>query len=401
VAAFVTAGVGALAHLGPETPPIVWHHRLIQVLASGGVAWLGVALAVREVLRHTASDRSARRQTLPFTIVGLATTLALAGYLTVQQTRTYMQFFDQGTSETLALLGPSWGLVGWLAVVLAWLLSMWLVRHTARTILDYFFGIAATIYLGLFGHTKDLYAYLIYAVAGYGAAHLAVYLWEARFMALLSRTCALYREERRASTTIFTLAAASCLAGAGLAVFRLHTMAALLMLAIMAGVFLAWAFIWLRGEMLYPAVLMVTLVVLAIWHHLLHPKTWDAGRLAVNAMVLGGSAFVWLGIAKTLDPIRGEVYQLAAPARASSVILGLVGVGFAAAMAVSPTFGGDVWRQPRTAWDWTLGLSALALLMGYFAWARFALDRRFFGLVSGAVALLLGLYVGIYIGVRL
>jgi len=70
-------------------------------------------------------------------------------------------------------------------------------------------------------------------------------------------------------------------------------------------------------------------------------------------------------------------------------------------MAVSPTFAADIWRQQRSAWDWTLGLTALALLMGYFAWARFVFSQRFYALMSGLAVLLLGLYVGIYVGVRL
>ena len=404
VAGLATGGVGALAHLAPGTAPILWHQRLIAVGSAAGVGWLVAALVLREVLKRTASDRTARRQSVPLTVFGMTATLALAGYLGVQETRTYLEFMAEGKSTTLALLGPAWGLVGWLAVLGAWLLSMWLVRHTARTFLFYLFGIAATIYVGLFRNTDDLYTYLIYAVAGYGSAHLTVYLFEAKFMALLSRTCAQYRDERRASTTIFTLAVFSCFVGAMLAAFRLNTHAALIMLAIMSAVFMLWSFVWLRGEMLYPAVLMVTLTTLAIWHNIAHPTMWDAGRLAINAIILTVSALVWLVIGKSLHPIRGEIFQLAAPARACSVILGVIAIGFAAAMAVSPTFALDpasIWRQPRSAWDWTLGLTALALLMGYFACARFAFSQRFYGLMSGMAVLLLGLYVGIYVGVQL
>ncbi|MCX5685519.1 MAG: hypothetical protein NT049_17825, partial [Planctomycetota bacterium] len=123
----------------------------------------------------------------------------------------------------------------------------------------------------------------------------------------------------------------------------------------------------------------------------------------INAIILTASALAWLVVGKRLHPIRGEIFQLAAPARACSVLLGVVAIGFAAAMAVSPTFGGleTVWRQPRSAWDWTLGLTSLALLMGYFACARFAFSQRFYGLVSGLAVLLLCLYVGIYVGVLL
>jgi len=403
VAGLATGGVGALAHLEPGTAETLWHQRLIQVGAAASLAWLVAALVLREILKRTASDRTARRQSVPLTVFGMAATLALATYLAVQEIRTYLEFMADGKSPTLALLGPGWGLVGWLAVLGAWTLSMWLVRHTARTFLFYCFGIAATLYVGLFWYTDDLYTYLICAVAVYGSSHLLVYLYEAKFMALLSRTCALYHEERRASTTIFTLAVFSCFAGAVLAAFRLNTHAALVMLGIMSAVFLLWSFVWLRGEMLYPAVLMVTLATLAIWHNIAHPVMWDAGRLAINAIILTASAAAWLAVGKSLHPIRGEIFQLAAPARACSVILGAVALGFAAAMAVSPTFGGvgGVWRQPRSAWDWTLGLTALALVMGYFACARFAFSQRFYGLMSGLAVLLLGLYVGIYVGVLL
>ena len=401
VAGLVTGGTGALVHLVPGTPPVQWHHRFILVTAAAGIAWLVVALAVREVLRRTSSDRTARRQTLPFTILGMGTTLVLAGYLAILQWIIYEQFLVNGKSAMRPLLGPEWGLVGWLGVLAAWSLSMWLVRSTARTFLFYCFGITAVLYAGLFRHTDDLYGYLIYAVAGYGSAHLVVYLFEAKFMALLSKTITLYRDERRASTTIFTLAVFTCFIGAILAAFRLNTMGAIVMLAIMSAVFLAWSFIWLRGVMLYPAVLMVTLTTLAVWHNAAQPVLWDAGRLAINAAILTVSAYVWLGIGKGLHPVRGEVFQLAGPARACSVILAMAATGFVAAMAVSPAFGAPIWRAARTPWDWSLGLAALALLTGYFAWARFALGRRFYGLMSGLVALLVGLYVGIYIGIRL
>jgi len=401
VAGLVTGGVGALAHLGPQTPATVWHHRFIQVMAAGAVAWLLVAVGVREVLKRTASDRMARRQTEPFTVFGLVVTLALAAYLSVQQIKTYAQFMTTGASPTRELLGPFWGLLGWLAVLLAFLVSMWLVRHTARTFLFYCVGILATTYVGLFRHTGDLYGYLICAVAGYGSAHLVVYLYEAKFMDLLSRTCALYRDEGRASTTIFTLAVISCFAAAVLAIFRLNSLDSLLMLWVMAAVFLMWSFLWLRGEMLYPAVLMVTLGVLAIWHNRDHPTAWDAYRLNMNALILVLAAFFWLGIGKWVHRVRGEIFQLSAPARACSVILGVFAMGFVAALAISPTFVSAVWRQPRTVADWALGLSTMALLVLYFAWARFVFERRFYSLMSGATVLLVGLYVGIYVGIRL
>jgi hypothetical protein len=401
IAGLITAGVAPLVHLSPGAPPVLWHHRFILVTAWAAVAWVVVALTVREVLRRVTSDRTARHQSLPFTILGMGTAMVLAVYLGVQQWIIYAQFITTGKSDTLPLVGPAWGLGGWIAVLLAWTLSMWLVRHTARTFLFYCFGISAVLCLGLFDHTDDLYGYLIYAVAGYGAAHLLVYLYEQKFMALLSRSIALYREEPRASTTIFTLAVFSCFGAAILAAFRLNAPGSLIMLAIMAAVFLAWAFLWQRGVMLYPAILMVTLTTLAIWHNIAHPVIWDAGRLAINAGILTISAFVWLAIGKGLDPVRAEVFQLAAPARACSVILAVIGTGFVAVMAVSSTFSGAIWRQPRSAWDWTLGLTAVGLLVGYYAVARFAFERRFYSLMSAFGLLLLGLYVGIYIGIHL
>jgi len=401
LAALATGGAVVLARLGPDVSEAAQHHRFIQVAACAAVGWLVVALVVRGVLRWAASDRAARRQTEPFTVFGMATTLALAGYLSIQQVRAYAEFLIDGTSPTQALLGPEWGFLGWLTVLLAFLLSMWLLRHTARTFLFYCVGIMSVTYIGLFTHTEDLYAYLIYAVAGYGAAHMVVYLYEARFMALWSRIISFYRDERRASTTIFTLAVVSCFIGAILAAFRLHTTASLIMLGIMSAVFLAWSFVWLRGEMLYPAVVMVTLGILAIWHNKVHPIGWDPHRVSMNAAVLVFSALFWLGVGDRLHKIRGEIFQLAGPARACSVILALVGTGFAAALALSPTFTDDVWRQARDFGDWALGLSTLTALIGYYTLARLVLARRFYDIMGGLALLLLGLYVGIYVGVRL
>lgn len=401
VAALATGGVAALCHVGADAAVHEWHHRLIHVTAAVSAGWLVVAILAREVLKRTHSDRRARREIEPFTVFGMCGTIALAGYLFVQQARTFSEFLSNGASATLALLGPDEGLVGWMAVLLAFLLSMWLLRHTARTFLFYCFGIMATIYVGLFRHTDDLYAYLIYAVGGYGAAHLLVYLYEAKFMAALSRTCALYRDERRASTTIFTLAVISCFIAAILAMFRLSSTESLVMLGLMAVVFLGWSFVWLRGEMLYPTVFMLTLTILAIWHNTARPTQWDPHRLNMNALIMSVSAIVWLGFGNRLHAIRGEIFQLATPARACSVILGMLGIGFAVALALSPTFGTEVWRQPRALGDWAMGLAALSALILYFAWAAFVFDRRFYSLMSGVGVLLLGLYVGIYVGVRL
>jgi hypothetical protein len=401
VVALTTAGAASLAHLAPGTPVETLSHRAMMVAAAAAVTWLVAAIGLREILKRASSDRTARRQTEPLTVWGMLLTLLLAAYLSVQQVRTYAQFMLGDTSPTLPLLGPGWGFVGWLAVLLAFLLSMWLVRHTARTFLFYCVGIMATVYMGLFWSTNDLYGYLVYAVGGYGAAHLLVYLYEAKFMSLLSRTCALYRDERHASTTIFTLAVMSCFVAAMLAVFRLNSHEALIMLLIMSVVFLAWSFVWLRGEMLYPGVLMSTLLVLAVWHNSAHPQMWDAHRLGMNALVMGVSAVLWLGIGNRLHAVRGEIFQLAAPAQSCSVILGLAGLGFAAVLAVSPTFGAEVWRETRSLGDWALGLLAMSALILYFTWAGVVLRRRAYSLLSVLGVILLTLYVGLYVGVRL
>lgn len=401
VAALATGGVASLAWLGSGASAEAWHHRFIPVTASVAVGWLVLAILLREVLKRTHSDREARREIEPFTVFGMTATIVFAAYLFVQEARAYTEFLTDGHSPTLPLLGPDWGLVGWVAVLVAFFMSMWLFRHTVRTFLFYVFGVMATVYMGLFGRTDDLYGYLIYAVGGYGAAHMLVYLYERRFMDLLSHTCTLYREERRASTTIFTLAVISTFLAAVLAMFRLESTEALVMLGLMAVVYLGWSFVWLRGEMLYPAVLMVTLTVLAIWHNTAHPQEWTPARLSMNGLVMGLSAVIWLGFGNRLHAIRGEIFQLAAPARACSAILGLVGLGFATALALSPMFGAEVWRQTRSLEDWAMGLATFSALILYFTWAGFVFDRRFYNAVGGMGVLLLGLYVGIYMGARL
>ncbi len=400
MAALATGGLSALAWVDPSDL-VAWHHRFIHVMAAVSVGWLVVAVLLREVLKRTHSDRQARREIEPFTIVGMAATIVFAGYLGIQQVRTYAEFITAGRSPTLPLIGPGEGLIGWVAVLVAFFISMWLFRHTVRTFLFYVVGIAATVYLGLFRHTDDLYGYLIYAVGGYGATHLLVYLYERRFMDLLSRTCALYRDENRASTTIFTLAVISTFAAAMLALCRLESTEALVMLGLMAIVFLGWSFVWLRGEMLYPAVFMVTLTVLAIWHNTAHPPAWNPYRVSMNALIMSVSAVIWLGFGNRLHAIRGEIFQLATPARACSVILGLIGMGFAVALALSPTFGAEVWRETRTLSDWAMGLAPLSALILYFTWAQFVFEHRFYGVMSFFGVLMLGLYVGLYGGVRL
>ena len=405
VAGVATAGVAALTHWPPGAPAAVWYHRFLQVTAGLGVAWVLVALGVRTLLRATSSYRAARRQSEPFTVVGMTTTMVLAVYLAVQQVRAYGELMINGDSPVRDLLGPVWGLVGWFGVLGAFTLSVWLFRHTARTILFYLVGISATVYLGVFREAGSaaeyrdvLYSHLIYAVAGYGASHLLVYLYEAKFMAILSRSCSFYRQERRASTTIFTLAVTSCFIGTILAAFRLSSHAALIMLGVLAIVFLTWSFVWLRSQMLYPAAIMVTLAILAVWHNISRPADWDPFRLGVNAVVLTAAAVIWLGIGTRLLAVRGEIFELAAPAQACSQILAVLGTLFAAALALSPTFPGDVWRQPRTAADWGFGLFTLGALVAYWALAGHVLSRRLYYGLSGLIVLVLGLYVGIYLG---
>ena len=405
VAAAATAGMAALAHVPLDSPGGLWHHRFILVMAGCSVAWLLAAILVRALLRATSSYRTARREVEPFVVFGMVMTLVLAGSLTVQEVRTYAELMIDGTSPTQTLLGPGWGLLGWAAVMMAFTISMWLLRHTVRTVLFYCLGITATVYLGLFiqaqsaaEYREALYSHLIYAIAGYGAAHLLVFLYEARFMAVLSRLCAFYREEQRASTTIFTLANTSCGAAAVLALLRLDLHASLVMLGIMAIVFLVWSFVWLRSQMLYPAVLIITLAILSVWHNMKHPAEWDPYRLGVNAAVLTFSAIVWLAIGNRLHSVRGEIFELAGPARACSLVLALVGSVFAVALAISPTFPSDVWRAERLLSDWALGLSTMIGLAIYYAWAGHVASRRIYQLATILIVLLLGLYVGIYVG---
>jgi hypothetical protein len=170
------------------------------------------------------------------------------------------------------------------------------------------------------------------------------------------------------------------------------------MLGVLAIVFLTWSFVWLRSQMLYPAVIMVTLAVLAVWHNISRPTGWDAVRLGVNAAVLTVAAIFWLGIGDRLLAARGEIFELAGPARACSQVLALLGTLFAALLALSPTFQADVWRQPRHAADWALGLFAMGALVTYWALAAHALGRRLYYVASGLMVLVLGLYVGIYLG---
>ncbi len=405
VAMLATGGVVSLARVPPGSPASAWHHRFLQVMSLTSVAWLLVAIVVRTILRATSSYRRARQEAEPLIVFGMLLVLIMAGYLTVQQTRAYAELATAGASPTRDLLGPLWGLVGWLAVLLGFGLSLWLLRHTARTVLFYGVGITAAMYLGLLvqadspqAYRRELYSFLIYAVAGYGSAHLLVYLYEARFMTVLARITPFYREELRASTTIFTLAMTSCGIGAVMAAFRLETRAALVMLGIMAIVFLVWTFVWLRHQMLYPAVLMVTLAILAVWHNVEHPTDWNAYRLGVNAAVMTFSALVWLGIGHRLNTVHGEIFELAGPARACSLLLAIVGSGFAVALALSPLFPSDAWRAERAPGDWALGLSTLLALTGYFGWAGHATSRRAYQFVAGLIVLVLGLYVGLYLG---
>ncbi len=401
VAGGATAGVAAVAWPGLGAEAALWHERIRQVAAAAAVGWLLAAIALREILRHTAADRTARRQTEPLTLVGLVATVGLAVYLMVLEVGAYAELMIDGASPTRDLLGPVSGLVSWVAVLVALLLSMWLVRHTARTFLFYLAGISATVYLGLLRPAVSPEDFLIYAVAGYGSAHLLVYLYERKFMELLSRGCALYRDERRASTTIFTLAVISCFVAAVMAAFRLWSPASLLMLAIMAAVFLVWSFVWLRGEMLYLAVLMVTLCTLSMWHTVERPEVWTPWRIEVNAALLTFSAVLWLVIGVRIHGVRGEVFQLAGPARACSVILALVGTGFTIALALSPALPGEVWRAGRTTGEWALGLSTLSALIFYYAWAAHVFRHRFYHAMSGLAVLAVGLYVGLYAGMRL
>ncbi|MDK1032202.1 MAG: hypothetical protein QGD94_09360, partial [Planctomycetia bacterium] len=393
----VTAAAYLLLSPWGTTVPDQWAHSLMLLTAVFAIGLLVVSLALRWFLRGVcgASDRTARRQTTPLTVVGMALTLGLAGWLAVQEVRVFWDLLLHHDSPLLATLGPGAGFLAWMGVLAAFLISMWLFRNTLRTVLFYVVGICTACYLGFFWWTEAPYRYLIYAVGGYGSAHLMVYLYEEKFLGFLRRVCSFYRDERRASTHVFTLAAISTLVGTGLAAFRLGTHEALIMLGIQSAVFLAWAFVWQRSAMLYPAILVLTLAVLSVWHNLSDisaAQEWNAYRVNINSAILCVSALFWLGVGTRLEGARGEMFQLAFPARNSSVIIAVLATGFAALLTFVPAFNASL-RQAEPRWG-QIAIGALALcgLIGYWFWAGRVFRRRFY-LIAAAVSIFtLGAY---------
>ena len=396
VAAAATAAIfqfvaGAWGH-----SPQAMHEASLMAAGALSVALVVTAHCLRHVLLALtrASDKEARRRSRPFTVVGMAVAVALAVYLAAQTTLAYCRILS-GAPVLPWLTGtfnPAAGLLAWVGVVLAFLVSIWLFRHSARTLGFFLIGSAATISIGpvLTGDPYWLLSYLICAIGGYGAVHLLVYLWERPYMAMLSRHCALYKDEQHASTTIFTASAIVCFIGGGIAAFHIYTPAALVMLSLLTGVFFIWSFGQRRSEFVYPMVLVSIGALLSIWHNVEGPGPWTAGRLNMNALVfaLGGPS--WLGVGTALNRLRGPMGLLNAPARQMSVLLAVVGLGFFVALAVCPTWSGAQWRADDAPDRFIFGTLCGAVLVVHFLWAAVSF-RRTVLVYLGAVSLLVTL----------
>jgi len=349
-----------------------------SVIAAGALAvsLILVAHGLRHLLlaiTHT-SDKEARRRSRPFTVVGMTLAVALAGYLALQ---TALAYHDIWAGEPLLpalteTFDAQAGLLAWLGVLLAFLVSIWLFRHSARTIGFYLVGITATISFGpvLFQDGKHLTSYLICSVSGYGAIHMLVYLAERPYMALLSRVCVLYKDEHHASTAIFTVAAVSCFVGGLVAAFHIHTTAALVMMSLLTGVFFIWSFGQRRAEFIYPAVLFSLGALLSIWHNIEGPGPWTPDRLTINALVFAAGAPLWMAVGSWLHRRGGPMVLLAPAARQMSVLVALAGLGFLIALALSPVASSEpIWRYDSAADRMGYGLLCGAILTGYFLWA--------------------------------
>jgi hypothetical protein len=359
-----------------------WGHSATEmhqasVIAAGAIS-VAMVLAAH-LLRHVllvftrASDKEARRRSRPFTVVGMTLAVALSAYLAVQTALAYHSVWSgrvvlPSLTQTFT---PGAGLVAWVGALLAFLVSIWLFRHSARTLAFYLIGSLAVIGVGpvLFGDPDALLAYFIFAIGGYGAMHLLVYLRERPYMMMLSRICALYKDEQHASTTIFTAGAVSCFIGATIAAFYIHTLAALGMFTLLSGVFFAWAFGQRRAEFIYPLVLTSVGMLLSVWHNFKGPGPWTPDRININALIFVAGAPLWMGIGTALNRLRGPAALLNAPARWMSVILALTGLGFFIALAVSPTWEGFQWQGDDSVERFAfLGLSGVGLV-AFFLWA--------------------------------
>jgi len=325
------------------------------------------------------SDKESRQRSRPFTAVGMALAVLLAAYLTFQTALAYHRVWS-GSEPWPGLssgFSPAAALAAWGGILLAFFFSTWLFRHSARTFLFYLVGIMAAVSAGpvFFDDARHLLSFFICAVAGYGASHMLVYLWERPYMAMLSRYCLLYRDETRASTTIFTAACVSCFVAAAIAAFHLHTRASLVMLSFLTVVFFVWSFIQRRSEFVYPLVLISVETLLSIWHNMAGQGSWTPARITINAVVFAAGAPLWMAVGAGLNRLRGPMSLLGPPARHMSVVLALVSLGFFVALAVCPLWNGPEWSQESDALQLVLGSACGALLMGFFAWSAAAFRR--------------------------
>jgi hypothetical protein len=361
------------------------------ILLTAGLAafWMLTAIVLSRLLGAWGGlgDKEARHQARPFTAIALTLAVVLAGYLGWLTFLGYRAAWGAAENPNelfpVGQVSPSAICLAWGGILLTFFLSLWVVRHRARTVGFYLVGTSATIGLGLLLHhsSRQLTNYLVYAVGGYGAIHLLVYLWEGPYMALLSRCCRLYRDEKHASTTIFTMSCISCFAGGILAAFFLHTHAALVMLWILTAVFFIWSFGHRRPEMVYPLVLMSVGAFLSVWHNIEPPENWphwDATRANINACVFAAAALLWLGIGTALNQLRGSLSTLNTAARQMSVVLALAGLGFYIVLAQAPLHPEPEWGPDASPERWLLGTVCGLALVAYYVWAAVSFRRTFY-----------------------
>jgi Flp pilus assembly pilin Flp len=113
-------------------------------------------------------------------------------------------------------------------------------------------------------------------------------------------------------------------------------------------------------------------------------------------MVFACGGLLWLTVGTVLDRLRGPMSILNAPARQMSVILGLTGLGFFIALALSPLRLDEAWRDVSTQ-RFVLGVTCGLALVGLFGWAAASFRRTlwvYFAELSLAVLLL-------FLGLRL
>jgi hypothetical protein len=169
------------------------------------------------------------------------------------------------------------------------------------------------------------------------------------------------------------------------------------MLWLLTGVFGIWSFGQKRAEFVYPTVLISIAALLSIWHNIEGPGPWTPDRLTINALVFAAGGPLWLAIGRAVERARGTMGLLGAPARQMSAVVALVGLGFFAALAVSPTWDGPPWAPDRAADRFVYGgLTALSLV-AYFLWAAARMRRP--GLVY--LAELSAVAAGVFVATRM